>query len=284
MKTKTNRLQVLILAVLLTCACITLPVYAADSKESVVTDTFDTDGIHLTRVTADISSEFNVIIPKTITMNGRTQSAAYTVRMSGDIPANTAVNVTPDSSFLMASPNKPEVMVNVTQDKTAWTYTESDIAANGRLKAEGMTAGRWNGTFYFNIEFVELECPHEWETVTQVVHHDEVSHMETVVVKEAWDETITTGAYVCLGCNKAFTSEEYGSNDAALDAWTIHSWDTAWNDPSSNCTGYTTKDNVKVTIHHDAVTEKRKVVDKAAYDETIITGYICSKCNETKAP
>lgn len=35
------------------------------------------------------------------------------------------------------------------------------------------------------------------------------------------------------------------------------------------------------TIHHDAVTQQVWVVDQAAYDEQVITGYRCS-CGATK--
>ena len=49
-----------------------------------------------------------------------------------------------------------------------------------------------------------------------------------------------------------------------------------------NCGGGYHSGKVQIdTIHHDAVTETVTVVDKAAYDETIITGYKCS-CGATK--
>ncbi|WRK55524.1 hypothetical protein SD457_12525 [Coprobacillaceae bacterium CR2/5/TPMF4] len=35
------------------------------------------------------------------------------------------------------------------------------------------------------------------------------------------------------------------------------------------------------TIHHDAVTKQVWIVDQAAWDETVITGYKCS-CGATK--
>ena len=45
--------------------------------------------------------------------------------------------------------------------------------------------------------------------------------------------------------------------------------------------GYHTEEK-QVTIHHDAVTEQRWVVDQNAYDKTVTTGYKCSVCGATK--
>ena len=38
------------------------------------------------------------------------------------------------------------------------------------------------------------------------------------------------------------------------------------------------------TVHHPAVTHEEKVwvVDQAAWDETVVTGYVCSGCGVTK--
>ena len=46
------------------------------------------------------------------------------------------------------------------------------------------------------------------------------------------------------------------------------------------------KNNINPTrimeINHDAVYDKKWFVDKAAWDETVTTGYRCSSCGETK--
>ena len=36
------------------------------------------------------------------------------------------------------------------------------------------------------------------------------------------------------------------------------------------------------TVHHDATGHNEKVVDQAAWDETVTTGYKCSGCGVTK--
>lgn len=50
-------------------------------------------------VDANIASTFRIIIPKTITLDGKTKSANYEVTMSGDLASNEIVTVTPDESF-----------------------------------------------------------------------------------------------------------------------------------------------------------------------------------------
>ncbi|MCM1084453.1 MAG: hypothetical protein NC393_12955 [Clostridium sp.] len=36
------------------------------------------------------------------------------------------------------------------------------------------------------------------------------------------------------------------------------------------------------TIHHEAVTEEKWMVDKKAYDEKVFDGYKCTTCGATK--
>ena len=35
-------------------------------------------------------------------------------------------------------------------------------------------------------------------------------------------------------------------------------------------------------INHDAIYQDKWIIDKAAWDETVTTGYKCSGCGETK--
>lgn len=107
---------------------------------------------------------------------------------------------------------------------------------------------------------------HDWKPVTTTVHHDEVGHYETRVVQEAYDEPVYEKHYVCKKCGY-----DSGKNEELMIDHIVY-----------DCTGRYTYTNVQVgTKHHDAVTEKVWVVDKAAWDETITTGYKCS-CGATK--
>ena len=113
---------------------------------------------------------------------------------------------------------------------------------------------------------------HSWEPVYGTVHHDEVGHYETQTVSEAWDEPVYEGRCVCSACG--YTTSAGG--DAAVDDISIHILTQ-----HGGAASYSVKSVQTGTIHHDAVTQQVWVVDQAAYDEQVITGYRCS-CGATK--
>lgn len=103
---------------------------------------------------------------------------------------------------------------------------------------------------------------HSWTPVTSVVHHEAQGHNETQVVQAAWDEPVYANRTICNGCGADIT----GNTDHIFEC-----------DPGS----YSIKKVQVGTNHHDAVTKQVWVVDKAAWDETVTTGYQCS-CGVTK--
>lgn len=112
---------------------------------------------------------------------------------------------------------------------------------------------------------VETQHIHNWVEQTKTVHHEAEGHYETVVVQAAWDEPIYKNRVVC-GCGDIFTD---------VNEWGQHSIDGC---PYS----YSILPVLVETKHHEAVTEQQWVEDKAAWDETVVTGYKCSTCGETK--
>lgn len=108
---------------------------------------------------------------------------------------------------------------------------------------------------------------HSWEAVYGTVHHDEVGHYETQTVSEAWDEPVYEYKQVCSACGASFnTVDEVGDH-------IIFTHD--------GLAAYSSQRIQTNTVHHDAVTQEVWVVDQAAYDEQVITGYRCS-CGATK--
>ena len=96
---------------------------------------------------------------------------------------------------------------------------------------------------------------HDW------LHHKEEGHNDTVVVKEAYDETVVEPRYICNGCGKQFKTATEAC-DHILDV------------PNDKCGSYYS-DAVEVKIHHPAETKTVYVVDKKAYDE-------CKHCHKTR--
>ena len=107
-------------------------------------------------VFAEISNIYNITIPKTIVLNGQEKKASYYVKVEGDIAGYQVLNVVPDDFFYLYSINKDGAITSVYQDKTSWTYDEFNVLAEGTVLADFITAGKWKGTFNFNI-FIDEE-------------------------------------------------------------------------------------------------------------------------------
>ena len=93
------------------------------------------------------------------------------------------------------------------------------------------------------------------QPIYQTIHHEEVGHWETQVIAEAWDEPV-------------YERKIIGNNTGTVYASTL---EFAGN--TNGDEGYHVG-NVQVgTTHHEAITQQVWVVDRYAWDETIIVGY-----------
>ena len=85
---------------------------------------------------------------------------------------------------------------------------------------------------------------------------DENGHYEKQEVA-GWDEEKLVDVNICNTCKMEFSTEEYGSVEAALDALCIHQLEN-W---ESDCEGYHTETRT-IIIHHDPTYEDVWVADK----------------------
>ena len=117
---------------------------------------------------------------------------------------------------------------------------------------------------------------HNWVPITTVVHHDEEGHWENVLVSEAWTEEVPIyeerEVMICNGCGADLTN----LSESDFEDHIFQSGHGSWREEWKQVQVGTNK------INHDAVYDKKWVVDKAAWDETVTTGYRCSSCGETK--
>ena len=110
------------------------------------------------------------------------------------------------------------------------------------------------------------KCSHNWvwKTHTETVHHDAVTHEETYLIGDAWDEGVYVTKVRCFVCGTYYNdTPDYHAND--------------------NCGGsYGHEDVIDHYIHHDAEYGTYTVTDKEAYDEYVeVNDYqYCSKCGE----
>lgn len=109
-----------------------------------------------TTVLAEVYSNFNVTIPKTVVLNGISKKASFDIKVSGDIAGDEIVTVKPDETITLSeeSENKADVTGTVTSQKTTWNVDEAEqevVSSANEIKATDLTAGSWSGVFNFNI-------------------------------------------------------------------------------------------------------------------------------------
>ena len=109
-----------------------------------------------TQVLAKVKSEYKVTIPKVIVLSGATKRADYQVYVEGDLAGYEVLHVLPDDHVDLYTKNKAKQPGDIIQDVTSWRWDELNNGANGYVKADGITAGKWSGNFNFLIWIEDL--------------------------------------------------------------------------------------------------------------------------------
>lgn len=116
---------------------------------------------------------------------------------------------------------------------------------------------------------------HSWQEVYKDVAHSEEGHWEDVLVSPAWIEEVPVYEEqvrsICNTCGADIT----GNTSAHAKEHMLNG------ENGGHRTEYVEVQVGTNTINHDAVYEKKWVVDKAAWTEKVLTGYQCS-CGATK--
>lgn len=136
-----------------------------DSNGNAFKYTFQVDASDRYKITLDENgntitenyqnSTFAVIIPKNIALNGNTGKCNYNVTVSGTFYYNDTLTVTPSTSFVLKDKSGiSSLEANVTQLTT--TFTKDNLGSTSGSISLNKTkfAGKYDGTFNFNIKFV----------------------------------------------------------------------------------------------------------------------------------
>ena len=119
--------------------------------------------VERTNVYAEIPSNFEVTIPKIIVLTGSQNgpsTASYKVCASGDIAGEEIVKIIPDDFVTLSTKNKESVNGTISQEKTSWSTSElSNEEYIGTINAN-LSAGKWSGTFNFNIVLENAQDNH----------------------------------------------------------------------------------------------------------------------------
>ena len=110
---------------------------------------------------------------------------------------------------------------------------------------------------------------HNYVAQTHVVHHEATGHNEQYVIQDAWDEQVTTYEDYAWSCCNVCRADCTADPEEHMYQHAIKYKGGGWH------TEYDVRPVTK-TVHHDAVYGTRWVQDTAAYDETVVDGYVCS--------
>lgn len=124
---------------------------------------------------------------------------------------------------------------------------------------------------------------HNWVAQYTTVHYEEEGHYEEVLTQEAYEEAVYETHNVCNYCGFDMTANNVKIDTHCLLCGPPMSPDDPFYvEGATEGSTYGTVDVQVDTIHHDAVYETKWIVDKAAYDEKVLTGYTCT-CGATKS-
>ncbi|MBD7915855.1 hypothetical protein H9660_11935 [Clostridium sp. Sa3CUN1] len=195
--------------------------------------------------------------------------------------SNSTSNSTSSKNDVVQNNNNNKVQTNNTNNKvennsTSSNTTESKPNNNVNNNTNNNNTNN-NNTVNNTTTNDKHEHTHNWVAITTTVHHDEEGHWENVLVSEAWTEEVPVyeerEVMICNDCGEELSaSNAYDHIENHLLNGGKGSWREEWRQVQVG----TNK------INHEAVYEKKWVVDKAAWDETVVTGYKCSICGETK--
>lgn len=118
---------------------------------------------------------------------------------------------------------------------------------------------------------------HSWNPIYDTIHHEEVGHWEDVLIQEGYVEYVPIyeerEVAICNGCGADITSDidKHMTDNILAGNMACTGWHTDWKQVQVGTE----------EVKHGPVYDKKYVVDKAAWDETVTTGYQCS-CGATK--
>ena len=190
---------------------------------------------------------------------------------------------TPTTSPSTTAPTKaPETQPQTTAHTHAWIPVTSVVHHDATYKTVWVQdLAAWDETVITKAAWDE-----------QVLVQD--AWDEQVMVQDAYDEPVYDWVDICNTCGHKFLDMSDDISDhMAAGCWS--SWHAEWMQVETthhdavyqtvhhDATYQTVHHEAETTIvHHDATGHNEQVVDQAAWDETVITGYTCSGCGAVK--
>ena len=205
------------------------------------------------------------------------------------IPTTAApITSTPTTSPSTTAPTKaPETQPQTTAHTHAWVPVTSVVHHDATYKTVWVQdSAAWDETVITKAAWDEQVLVQEaWD--------------ENVLVQDAYDEPVYGwGQEICNVCGYRFPVGTTGDDidyHALIDPGCGGGWHSNWEQIGTThhdavyqtvhheATYQTVHHEAETTIvHHDATGHNEQAVEKAAWDETVITSYKCSDCGVTK--
>lgn len=185
--------------------------------------------------------------------------------------ASTTETSKKDTSAKTTTASKTTSSSSNSNKKQKTTKPSTSTTKPSTSKPSSSTSTESTGSNKGNSSQTETKPAHQHNYVAQThtVHHDATGHNEQYVVQDAYDEQVTTYEDYpwdcCNVCGADCTADPGG-----------HAYQHAIKgEGGGHHTEYDSRPVTK-TVHHDAVYGTKWVQDSAAYDETVVDGYVCS--------
>ena len=191
---------------------------------------------------------------------------------SEEVSSNTSTSKSNSSSTTISNSgtsNSTNIGDNSNSKPSSGSSSNSNTSNNTGSSSNGSTGG--------NTTNKEETHTHSWVPITSVVHHEEQGHYEKILVSEAWTEEVPIyedkEVMICNDCGVELNASNcYDHVENHLLNGGKGSWREEWKKVQVGSN----------KINHDAIYQDKWIIDKAAWDETVTTGYKCSGCGETK--
>ena len=259
---------------------------AAESLEGKVEDEKETDPTESSQEIAKVpeSKEPSAKAPETKPTS--TKAPETKPNKSKPTPSTTAPTTTPSTAA--PSTKASETKAPETAAPTTTAHTHNWVAVTTTVHHDAVTSQVWKEDSAAWDETVVTKAAWDEQRLVQDAYD------ENVMISDAYDEPVYAWVGICNECGHKFLDPNEDINEhMAAGCWS--SWHGEWMQ-----VGTTHHDAVYQTVHHDAIYQtvhheaettvvhhdatghNEQVVDQAAWDETVITGYTCSVCGAAK--
>lgn len=165
--------------------------------------------------------------------------------------------------------------LNVTETGNQLAQKSNPVNTNEKKESRASSSNPSNNNKTQTESSNKNQHTHNWVEQTKVVYHEASGHYDKVLVTAAWTEEIpvfeTVAIEVCNTCGADMTDNVRQHVKAHAIA----------GEGGSCRTEYIQKQTGTQTVDHPAEYKEQWKEDKAAWCETVVTGYKCS-CGATK--